>query len=70
MEKKRAMVKMVYWETGDTCPSCCHDGMTFTMDDYQDVPGYYRGVLSCPDCGAWDDCCMVKIEDLEDLEGE
>lgn len=55
-------LKRKTWRTGDTCPGCCHDGMKFHAQEQDKtltgVP-YWRGVLSCPACGWFDDLAMA-----------
>ena len=48
-------------KTDDTCPGCCHGGMTFTPDDDQvECVGsqFVNGVLSCPACSWFDDMAL------------
>jgi len=55
---KTFRLKLKKWPTGDTCPGCDHDGMTFTAQEMDRTAGgiqIVRGVLSCPACGWWDD---------------
>lgn len=52
-------MKMIKWKTGDTCPTCGHDGMTFIYDRIEpacDIFGdptvEYFGTILCdnPSC--------------------
>ncbi len=65
-KKSRAeAVAGLAWETGDTCTACGHDGMTMTADDYQDLAGFVRGTLACPECGAFDEMALAQTDRQE-----
>ena len=55
------------WETGDTCPSCNKDSMVFTEDFKKDDRTH--GVLSCRECGWFDDMVFVYDYQIPSQQG-
>jgi hypothetical protein len=60
------------WETGDTCPGCGYDGMTFTPDaehEQIELDHGIRGTLTCPSCGWFDEMALATADMIPEEAG-